>query len=102
MKTAGITVRGRFKPLDQNRSLDTKNRLTLSNKLVTIFHKKHVNAFSLYLGQDGDILLRPISYVPSKELWSKKSVLAVKKGVSDIKSGKLSKTSDLDSFFEQL
>lgn len=102
MKTTEITIKERFKHLDETKALDTKNRITLSHKVVTVFHKKHVNAFALYVGQDGDILLRPISYVPSKSLWSKKAILAVRKGVSEIKVGKMHKTSNLDNFFEQL
>ena len=102
MKTSAITVKERFKPLEGTRSLDTKNRLTLSRKVVRLFNKKHVNGFSVYMGREGDILLRPMSYVPSKDLWSKKVRAAVKKGSAELKAGKYRHVKDLDSFFKEL
>ncbi len=102
MKTDEITIKERFKPLAGTKQLDTKNRLTLSGKVVRLFDKSRVNGFSIYVGREGDILLRPMSYMPTKSPWSKKALMAVKRGVAEIKAGKTRQVKDLDEFFEQL
>ncbi len=102
MKTDEIIIKERFKPLAGTKQLDTKNRLTLSGKVVQLFDKNRVNGFSIYVGREGDILLRPMSYVPTKSPWSKKALLAVKKGITEVKAGKTKNVKDLEEFFEQL
>ncbi len=102
MKTHEITVKERFKPMQGTKSLDAKNRLTLSGNLASIYSKHNVSGFSVFVGVDGDILLRPMSTVPAKNLWTKKAIKAVKKGAAEIKAGKSRHVKDLDSFLEQL
>lgn len=64
-----------------------------------------VDAFQIFVGEDGDVLLRPVVNVPAKEAWlfkNPKALKAVKEGLKEAKVGKTKKVLDLDEFIENL
>ena len=55
----------------------------------------------MYVGEDGDILLRPVVTIPSKEAWiyENPTVLEeIRKGLSEANQGSLKKTKNLEDF----
>ncbi len=62
-------------------SLDSKNRISLS-KLLKF---KAVNSVKASVLENGDILLKPMSSIPARELWlyeNKEALESVKRGLS--------------------
>lgn len=103
--SAPIMVNEQFKPLEETKSIDAKNRVTFSPSLIKAYRKKKVSGFAVFLGKKGDILLRPMSLVPSQKLWAKRARedrVAIKKGLEEIKAGKGTVITDLDTFFKSL
>jgi len=59
----------------------------------------------VYVGEDGDILLRPVVTIPSKEAWiyENPTVLEeIRKGLSEANQGNLKKIKSLEDFLEEL
>ena len=88
-------------------SLDSKNRITLRDKLMKEIPLNHmeVDAFKVFLSDEGDILLRPMTNIPSKELWVHQDPEALKSiqlGIRDVKEGRVTKVKNLDKFFKEL
>ena len=88
-------------------SLDSKNRITLRNKLMKEMPLNHmeIDTFKIFLGDEGDILLRPMANIPSKELWAHQNpavMESIQRGVRDIKEGRVTKVKNLDKFFKEL
>ncbi|MBU4343424.1 MAG: hypothetical protein KKG21_05390 [Candidatus Omnitrophica bacterium] len=64
-----------------------------------------VDAFKIFLGDEGDILLRPMTNIPSKELWvhhDPEVLKSIQRGMRDIKEGRVTKVKNLDKFFKEL
>ena len=87
--------------------LDTKNRITLG----TILKKFKsligipINDFETFVGDKGDILLRPRTAIPSRELWVHQNpeiLKSIREGMQDAKEGRITRVKDLDKFFEEL
>ncbi|MEK6732535.1 MAG: hypothetical protein AABY55_02825 [Candidatus Omnitrophota bacterium] len=88
-------------------SLDSKHRITLKDKIMNRPPLNHmeVNAFKIFLGDEGDILLRPMASIPSKELWvhqNPDALESIQRGMRDIKEGRVTKVKSLDKFFKGL
>ncbi len=100
-----MTVKEDFTPLDL-KPVDSKNRITLSGKILkTLVERMEFDAFQIFLGKNGDILLRPVISVPSNEAWlyqNKKALASVQKGLKEAHEGKGTVVKDLDSFLEKL
>lgn len=80
---------------DANMVLDSKNRVTLGkeviNKIKEITHAQGINSFNARLTDEGDIVLKPMSTIPAKEIWlwkNKKALASVEKGLKEAKEGK--------------
>ncbi len=59
----------------------------------------------MYVGEDGDILLRPVVTIPVKESWIYENPSAledIRKGLSEAKQGKLKKVKNIENFLESL
>jgi len=88
------------------KSLDSKHRITLGDKLTKALGKRrNVDAYMMFIGREGDILLRPTVSVPSNEAWiyrNPKVVGSVRKGLEEAKEGKTERVDDLDSFLGNL
>ena len=87
--------------------LDTKNRVTLGMllKKFKILTHAPINDFETYIGGNGDILLRPRTAIPTRELWVHQNpeiLQSIQKGLQDIKEGRVTRVKDLDKFFGEL
>jgi len=88
-------------------SLDSKHRITLGHKIMQEIplSKLEIDAFETMVGENGDILLRPMANIPSRELWiyrNPKILKSIQRGMQDIKEGRVTKVKDLDKFFKEL
>ncbi|MDD5638241.1 MAG: hypothetical protein PHD84_10585 [Atribacterota bacterium] len=89
----------KFIPFDI-RFIDSKNRVTLGEKIIKkISGQNKVNQFQIFIGQDGDILLRPLTAIPSREAWiyEKPELIGqIRKGLQEVKDGKVEKIENLE------
>jgi hypothetical protein len=108
-----MAVREKIKNLKEEfrlfdiKNVDSKNRIGLGKviKLVSEIVKAKADGFEVYYGEDGDILLRPKVSIPAKEAWiykNPKVIRKIRKGVGDLKEGRIEKVDDLDEFFKKL
>jgi hypothetical protein len=95
----------KFIPVDV-KTLDSKKRINLGEKILKMLAGKFpTKSFKVYVGEDGDILLRPVITIPANEAWiyEKPSVLEeIRKGLSEANQGKLKKVKNLNSFLANL
>ena len=88
-----------FIPIDI-KSIDTKNRITIGEKIIKrISGQNKVSQFQVFIGQDGDILLRPLTAIPSREAWiyEKPELIGqIRNGLQEAKNGKIEKIEDLE------
>ncbi len=100
-----INVQEEFIPYDE-RMLDSKNRITIGRKIKKALEKKiNFGKFMVYVGKNGDILLRPAVSIPSREAWvyeNPKILKKVKRGLNEAKQGKIITVKNLDSFLNNL
>ena len=100
-----ITVREEFLPY-HTKPLDSKFRITLGGKLTrTIGKRMNVESYQIFVGKNGDILLRPSVSVPSSEAWVYQNpavINKVRKGLAEAKEGKTERADDLDAFLGNL
>ena len=87
--------------------LDTKNRVTLGAllKKFKIFLGISINDFETFVGDQGDILLRPRTAIPSRELWIHQNPEIKKdiaEGIKDIEQGRSTKVKDVSKFLDEL
>ena len=88
------------------KSLDSKSRIILGDKIKKILLKKiKVDAFEVLVGEQGDVLLRPVANIPSKEAWlhqNPKALRQVIRGLTQANRGDLKKVVDLNQFINDL
>ena len=88
------------------KTIDSKSRLTLGRKILKLVAAQGgMEEFKIFYGEDGDILLRPVVSIPSKEAWiyrNPKVFKTIRKGLVEAKEGKLEKVKDLDRFLNNL
>ncbi|MDD3655528.1 MAG: hypothetical protein PHI72_02010 [Atribacterota bacterium] len=81
----------KFMPFDI-RFIDSKNRITIGEKIIKkISGQNKVNQFQVFIGQEGDILLRPLTAIPSREAWiyEKPELIGqIRQGLQEAKEGK--------------
>lgn len=98
-------IHEKFIPMDI-KTLDSKKRISLSKKILKILADKFpAKSFKVYVGEDGDILLRPVVTIPSKEAWIYENppvLEAIRKGLFEANQGKLKKVKNLKDFLEGL
>ncbi len=87
--------------------LDTKKRVTLGIllKKSKILAHATISDFETFIGDNGDILLRPRTAIPTRELWiyqNPRILKSIREGIQDLKEGRVTKVEDLDKFFEEL
>lgn len=64
-----------------------------------------IDAFEILVVSEGDILLRPMANIPSKELWVRQNPEAlesIQRGIQNVKEGRVTKVKNLDKFFKEL
>jgi|ERR1035437_1325077 hypothetical protein len=100
-----IEVNEEFMPYG-TKQLDSKDRITLGGKLKKILgDKMAVEGFQVFVGKDGDILLRPSVSIPAREAWVFKNpevIGAIRQGIEDAKAGRLIRVDDLKDFLKKL
>jgi len=87
--------------------LDTKNRVTLGMllKKFEILINTPINDFETFIGDKGDILLRPRTAIPTRELWVHQNpeiLKSIQKGIQDTKERRVTKVKNINKFFEEL
>lgn len=113
MKTAKATQRKKqvfeirevFMLVD-TRPLDSKHRITVGGKLQKLMAgKMKIDSYQVFVGKEGDILLRPAVSVPSSEAWvyrNPKVIGKIRRGLKEAAEGKIEKVDDLESFLSDL
>ncbi|MBP7792185.1 MAG: hypothetical protein KA120_03890 [Candidatus Goldbacteria bacterium] len=100
-----INVREEFIPYGE-KILDSKNRITIGGKIKKTLGKRlHTDKFIVYIGKNGDILLRPAVSIPSNEAWiyeNPGTLKKIRRGLNDAKHGKTITVKNLDSFLNNL
>ena len=100
-----IDIHEKFIPY-HTKMLDSKNRITLGGRLKRLIGKRmNVEAYQIFIGKNGDILLRPTVSIPSSEAWVYRNpevIGRVRKGLEEAREGKAEQVEDLDSFLESL
>ncbi|OGX18333.1 MAG: hypothetical protein A3K83_00835 [Omnitrophica WOR_2 bacterium RBG_13_44_8b] len=110
MKTAKnkkeiVEIRETFMSVDI-RFLDSKRRITLGGRLQKLMMRKmKIDSYQIFVGKNGDILLRPAVSVPSNEAWLYRNPEVkgkVRQGLKEASEGKVEKVDDLESFLNDL
>lgn len=100
-----IEVKEDFMPYG-TKTLDSKDRITLGGRLKDVLgNKMKFEGFMVYLGKNGDILLRPSVSVPSSEAWiynNPEASASIRKGLKQAAEGKLERVKDLEGFLGKL
>lgn len=100
-----IDIHEEFASYD-TKPLDSKHRITLGGKLVRSLGKQmKVDSYQVFIAKNGDILLRPMANIPSKELWVHQNpdvLESIHRGMQDIKEGRVTKVKNLDRFLKEL
>jgi hypothetical protein len=100
-----IDIHEEFIPY-RTKLLDSKHRITLGGKLTNALGKRmNVDAYMIFIGREGDILLRPTVSISSNEAWAyrnPKVIGNVRKGLEEAREGKTERVDDLDSFLDNL
>ena len=100
-----VEIRETFMPVD-TRSLDSKRRITLSGRLQKLMMSKmKIDSYQVFIGKEGDILLRPAVSVPSSEAWVYRNpgvAGKLRQGLKEAADGKAEKVDDLESFLSDL
>ena len=99
-----ITVHEDFMQVD-TKEADSKNRIGLGKVKKYLSPKTRIDSFKVFVGKEGDVLLRPSASIPSRELWLYQDASAyskVKKGLLESKEGKTEKITDLAKFLKGL
>ncbi|NIA23701.1 MAG: hypothetical protein GWP03_06050 [Proteobacteria bacterium] len=87
--------------------LDAKNRVTLGTliKKLKELTDNQINDFKVFIGNNGDILLKPRTAIPIAELWvhqNPKILKEIRNGVDEANNGKIIKINNPDEFFDKL
>jgi len=100
-----VEIRDTFMSVD-TRPLDSKHRITLGGRLQKLMMSKmKIDSYQVFVGKDGDILLRPAVSVPSSEVWvyrNPEAIGKVRQGLKEAAEGKTEKVDDLKSFLNDL
>ena len=88
-------------------SLDSKKRITLGNRIMkeSPLDRMEVDKFEIFAGEEGDILLKPMAHIPSRELWiyQNPEVLSrIEKGLQNAHAGKTKKVKNLKQLLKDL
>lgn len=104
-KRGSIEIREEFF-LCQTKALDSKHRITLGNKLIKAIGKKiNVEAYRIFVSNNGDVLLRPTISIPSNEAWiydNPEVIGRLRKGLKEASERKGERVEDVGSFLDSL
>jgi len=100
-------IQERFQHLGLSSRLDTRNRITLGQALAILksLDGRKIDEFEILISPTGDILLRPKTSIPTRELWihqNPKAMKTLQKGLEDAAKGRVTKVKDLKKFTDEL
>ncbi len=100
-----IDIHEEFIPY-QTKPIDSKYRITLGGRLTKLLGKRmNAEAYQIFIGRNGDILLRPSVSIPTSEAWiyqNPEVIGKLRKGLKEVREGKTERVDDLESFLEKL
>jgi hypothetical protein len=67
--------------------------------------KMKIDSYQVFVGKEGDILLRPAVSVPSNEAWiyrNSEVIGKMRRGLKEAAEGKIEKADDLEGFLSDL
>lgn len=100
-----FVINEKFIPVD-TRPLDSKHRITLGGRLIKLITARmKIDSYQVFVGKDGDILLRPAVSIPSSEAWiyrNHKVIDKIRKGLGEAAQGAVEKVEDLEEFLKGL
>lgn len=100
-----MEVKEEFVPYGM-KQLDSKDRISLGGKLKKIIDAgMDIEGFQVFVGKDGDILLRPAVAIPSKEAWiyrNPERIGAIREGLEQAKQGKTRRVDNLEDYLKKL
>ena len=104
-KKETIDIHEEFIPY-QTKPLDSKHRITLGGRLTRLLGRRmKTEAYQIFVGRNGDILLRPSVSIPSNEAWvyqNPEVIGNVRKGLQEARESKTERVDDLKSFLDKL
>ena len=104
-KKQALEVKEMFMLVD-TRPLDSKHRITVGGKLQKLIAgKMNIDSYQVFIGKEGDILLRPAVSIPSSEAWAYRNpevIGRIRQGLKEAAEGKIEKVDDLESFLRDL
>ena len=104
-KKQTFEIREVFIPVD-TRPLDSKHRITLGGRLQKLLiSKMKIDSYQVFVGKEGDILLRPAVSIPSSEAWVYRNpevIGKIRQGLKEAAEDNTEKVDDLDKFLRDL
>src|SRR3989338_2901522 len=104
-KKETVDIHEEFIPY-QTKPIDSKYRITLGGRLTRLLGRRmKTEAYQIFVGRNGDILLRPSVSIPSNEAWVYQNPAVIgklRKGLQEAEEGKTERVDDLESFLEKL
>lgn len=104
-KKETVDIHEEFMPY-QTKPLDSKYRITLGGRLTRLLGRRiKTEAYQIFIGKNGDILLRPSVSILSNEAWVYRNpevIGKLRKGLQEAGEGKTERVDDLESFLEKL
>ncbi len=99
-----IEVREEFVPYGM-KQLDSKDRISLGGRLKkTLTGRMAVEGFRVFLGDNGDILLRPTVSIPAGEAWIYRNpgvIGSIRQGLKDAAEGRTERIDDIEAFLRK-
>ncbi|MBI2265037.1 MAG: hypothetical protein HYU64_07675 [Armatimonadetes bacterium] len=100
-----LEIREKFMHVD-TRPLDSKHRITLGGRLQKLLTSKlKIDSYQVFVGKEGDILLRPAVSIPSNEAWVYRNpevIGKIRNGLQEAGNGKVEKVDNLEDFLDNL
>jgi len=100
-----VEIKEKFMPVD-TRPLDSKHRITLGGRLHKLMMSKmRIDSYRVFVGKEGDILLRPAVSIPASEAWVYRDpevIGKIRKGLEEAREGQTEKVQDLEEFLGNL
>jgi hypothetical protein len=100
-------VKENFTPAGKS-YMDTKHRVTIGkafNSNIAVALRDKIDSFDVFIGEDGDILLRPLASIPANEAWvynNPKVTDKIRKGLESARKGEIVKVTNIDAFLDKL
>ena len=88
------------------KTIDSKNRITIGDKILKLITAQTgAEEFQIFYGEEGDILLRPMISIPTREAWvyrNLKVLKLIRQGLEETEQGKTEKVENMDKFLDDL